>query len=155
MSQFFKGWRRKIGVATLVVTLVLMGGWVNSLSEIDQFCVAENDRTLHVLYSCPAGIGWTRLHETTGTPLYGMPMDRFHVETFHSTSFNVIYPFDWKDTNWGSQSFGIRTGTVFYDEPPKTRELRISIIQYWLLVVPLTAISAWLLVFSSRNVKRN
>ena len=30
MGDFFRGWRRRIGVVTLAVALVFMGGWVRS-----------------------------------------------------------------------------------------------------------------------------
>ena len=36
MGEFFKGWRRKVGVVTLAMALVFMGGWVRSL-VIDDF----------------------------------------------------------------------------------------------------------------------
>jgi len=30
MGEFFRGWRRKIGVVTLIMSLAFMGGWVRS-----------------------------------------------------------------------------------------------------------------------------
>ena len=35
MREFFRGWRRKIGVVTLLMALVAMGGWVRSLYSVD------------------------------------------------------------------------------------------------------------------------
>ena len=35
MGDFFHGWRRKIGVVTLVMALVFVSGWVRSLCAED------------------------------------------------------------------------------------------------------------------------
>ena len=40
MGNFFRGWRRKLGVVTLLLACVAMGGWVRSLVIKDRidFC---------------------------------------------------------------------------------------------------------------------
>src|SRR4051794_40257879 len=35
MGEFFKPWRRRIGVVTLLMALVFMGGWLRSHSFVD------------------------------------------------------------------------------------------------------------------------
>ena len=35
MSDLFQGWRRKIGLTTLLLALVFMSGWVRSLNTGD------------------------------------------------------------------------------------------------------------------------
>jgi len=41
MREFFHGWRRKIGVVTLVMACVLMVGWVRSPETCDLLCPAK------------------------------------------------------------------------------------------------------------------
>lgn len=35
MGSFFQGWRKKVGLATLIMALAFMGGWLRSLSIVD------------------------------------------------------------------------------------------------------------------------
>jgi len=48
MKEFFQGWRRKIGVVTLVMALVFMAGWVRSL-------VVEDELDFHDFVDMPYG----------------------------------------------------------------------------------------------------
>ena len=50
MGGYFKPWRRKIGVVTLVMACVLMAGWVRSLTVADHIDIPRNNR-LHMLNS--------------------------------------------------------------------------------------------------------
>ena len=43
MGDFFHGWRRKIGVVTLVVACVFLVTWMRSESKIDVFTVYYSD----------------------------------------------------------------------------------------------------------------
>jgi len=56
MGEFFKGWRRKTGVVTLVMACVFMSAWVRSQTTIDigVLCLIQP----HVLgvMSCERGI---------------------------------------------------------------------------------------------------
>ena len=56
MGEFFSGWRRKIGVVTLVTACVLMAGWIRSLRDGDVFCVKISAE----LYSLRSGGGCVR-----------------------------------------------------------------------------------------------
>ena len=41
MREFFRGWRRKVGVVTLVLALVFMGGCVRSQAFVDTLTFLE------------------------------------------------------------------------------------------------------------------
>ena len=45
MGDFFRGWRRKIGLLSLVLALLFMGVWVRSLSVMDVINVRTSLRT--------------------------------------------------------------------------------------------------------------
>ena len=46
MGEFFKGWRRKIGVVTLAIALFATGGWIRSLYTGDIVLLALGPFTL-------------------------------------------------------------------------------------------------------------
>ena len=46
MLEFFHGWRRKAGVASLVMACVVMGMWLRSCAVSDLFRVASRDHVI-------------------------------------------------------------------------------------------------------------
>lgn len=50
MLEFFRGWRRKTGVVTLVMALVLMTGWVRSFHFCDLLWI-QSPWGSHFVYS--------------------------------------------------------------------------------------------------------
>ena len=40
MGEFFKGWRRKAGVVTLVMALAFLGVWARSFRKVDNLVLA-------------------------------------------------------------------------------------------------------------------
>ena len=61
MGDFFKGWKRKIGVMTLLMGLVFAAGWVRSYVLYEKFCYRiERFSTSHLhLYSTNGQIWWS------------------------------------------------------------------------------------------------
>lgn len=41
MREFFQGWKRKIGVVTLLMACVLLAGWIRSQSIRDEFLLTD------------------------------------------------------------------------------------------------------------------
>src|SRR6266700_4979357 len=48
MGDYFKPWRRKLGVVTLLLACVFVAGWVRSLSTFDSIAFANVGR-LHIV----------------------------------------------------------------------------------------------------------
>jgi hypothetical protein len=157
MPHYFKPLRRKIGAVTLLVACVCMGWWARGLWEVDMTFYPSDIQTLHIVYSSPSGIGWTAMHETI--PRSGMPAKVITWDSFHAAGrSNGIYPFDWPHTHWGSRWFGVYAGTMFSESlppsPPSLIEERTWIVQHWSIVIPLTLLSAYLLL-SKPRVREN
>ena len=139
MSEFFRGWRRKVGCVTLVLACIAATAWVRSYVLFEKFCYRiERFSTSHQhLYSTNGQIWWSRLLEEEG----GLHC-RWH---YSSKSSNVIIC-NAEDITWrwkaGEFEFGefpdIGIGKVTY-----------AIIPYWSIVLPLTIISAFLLLSRS------
>ena len=116
MGEFFRGWRRKVGVVTLVMALVAMVGWIRSGFVDEWVAVCLGERTLFVLVSTWRGLSlesWP-----------GMPPDS--------------PPFLWR-SNQHNPSDGLT---------PDDGQLRIP---YCFIVIPLTLLSAFLLLTKPRK----
>ena len=67
MWSFFHGWRRKMGVLTLVLTSALWCLWVRSSQYVDSVGLANGDRSYHAIWSYHGSIVWTLIPCTKGT----------------------------------------------------------------------------------------
>lgn len=139
MGEFFKGWKRKVGVVTLVMALVFMGGWIRSRSKSDLLMVRFGESAILNFSSDQCGLGWA----------FG---------TWFGTSFPI-------STGWTSRPINpSRTADPLADHVPACRwdfagfhfgssgtnlfRIRFAAcyMSYWHIVVPLTLLSAYLLL---------
>lgn len=140
MRQFFQGWKRKVGVVTLVIACMFVAAWVRSSHKVE--LVLFNKAWPH--YALLSGCGQFRIlkigHHTI-EPKGANPgikvVFRFHKWTpvFFEGSPR-IERFDGDAV----EAFDESTGTA--------RQLRF--ITYWSIVIPLTLISACLLLSKPR-----
>lgn len=146
---YFKPLRRKLGVVTLVMACVLMVGWVRSHSDDDRvycplgantYCsLRSSDGTVILLRAdqmkstlVPTHPGWFR-------KAYNRPT-RVIDEIENSLK---ILPWQWERFGFGTITF----------EAVSVYRLTALKIPYWSLVIPLTLLSAWLLLSKSRAGK--
>ena len=141
MREFFSGWRRKVGVVTLLVACVFMAGWVKSILAIDiaviplgvysAVTVFSEDQLFGVQYQFePLG-----LHRTTR-------LSWVSHATEHHISKN-LFPdarLTWHYRLWG---FGC---AEYPDIRANGSRLIFWLIPYWSIVLPLTLVSAFLLL---------
>jgi hypothetical protein len=59
MGDFLMGWRRKIGLVTLMLALVLSAGWVRSFNVRDIYTFTQ-DKSMITFRSFEEGLGWQR-----------------------------------------------------------------------------------------------
>ena len=154
MGEFCHGWRPKIGAVSLVVALAFMAGWIRSFNEVDQIEFVKDTQTLHFVYSCPAGIGWTGLHEIRVVPRFTVGVGRFKCQTFHSNNRNGAYPFGWNAKPWESDWLGFRKISVYIEKGTTLEALKIWIVAYPSIVIPLTLLSGFLLFGKRRSRSR-
>ena len=115
MGDFFKPWRRKIGIVTLMLACVFAAGWVRSQYKADVFIMPLNESSNGVISSRNGEIQWA------------------------TAEFNHI-------------------GKPY--EPDGLTELKnlptvLRSVPYWPIVIPLTLLSAWLLLSKPRQSKSN
>jgi hypothetical protein len=178
VREFFRGWRRTAGLATLAMALLLTVGWMRSAVVVDEFSVEppvaedqDGPRTYHTVRSQQGVLGWEQwttdagqrvIHDTYDTSFSSRAVSASDV--FDIPKADIV-KFDWR-WKW----CGIDLGSTVVDDEHRAREAGNSpelilglvyghwhsvhyVIPYWLLVLPLTLLSAWLLLSKPRPAK--
>lgn len=142
MRDLFKPWRRKIGAATLVMACVFAAGWVRSLSTLDfirlprgNCAVISGSQRFYVFFG--SSVMYHMQRADTGNDMV--------VKLFPSPH-EIIYLYD-VDSLPAPDQLGV------YRSADATQPLS-RMIPYWSLVIPLTLLSACLLL-SKRRPKLN
>lgn len=133
MKEFFHAWRRKAGVVTLVMALVLTGMWFRSRVSLDLLEINFQGRC-HQFESCAGIINYSCDPDLTpGAP------------TIDWGSGLITQPegIDW---TFSLSDFGYRpyqtTSGIDFDN---------WYFPYWFLVIPLTLLSAYLILSKPRQ----
>jgi hypothetical protein len=156
MREFFKPWRRKIGVVTLLVACLFMGIWVRSLCIIDIFVFHSGKHTVELLIASGGGLVWDRLRRGESDEGVNVSGLLFHktsaaghdpLESTVKTSINrnVVKTETKKpDIKWQMSWCGIGFGEK--DLPSVFTSITFVEIPCWSIVVPLILLSAYLLL---------
>ena len=144
MREFFRGWRRKLGVLTLGVAVVLMAGWVRSMTTHDWLYFPG-----HVSYESFQGL-LQRKHKywVSKAPI------QWRSERNHEYNKHKVFLGENADPHWQWNWFRFRFDDDRRFSPVSEssglRGIRIWSIPYWSIVIPLTLLSAWLLCSKPR-----
>lgn len=152
MGDFFRGWRRKIGIALLAIALVLANAWIRSFVCYDELVVSHQQFT-HFIKSSRGRFGW---EGWTDTPSF---WDSNDIQIYWENGLmskddddllgGLLGDSDeveWQ-LKWAGFEFGDATRVV------EQRRVQRWDIPYWSLVLPLTLLSAWLLLIKPRPAK--
>ena len=151
MGEYFKPLRRKIGVVTLVIVCMFVGGWVRSLSIQDGAKFHATRHQEYSLISLRSGIhclSVRRERDYNGQPLLFTPSINWHSNKLPNNKLILDMPdFVW---SWRFLDFGVRECS-----PPSFGSVRFKdwTAPYWSIVIPLTLLSAWLLLSMPRAKK--
>jgi hypothetical protein len=125
VREFFRGWRRKAGLMTLAMALLLMVAWTRSYSVYSMLGFAVGGRQFMV----QAGTGyvrWSGWSSRTAEPL---------ISAWQTLTLNEDH----------ERALIVRQLAIDGSEDSVS-----WLIPYWSLVLPLTLLSAWLLLSKSR-----
>ena len=152
VGEFLKGWRRKAGLVTLAMTCMLTVGWMRSLVLLEQLRITgwPNNRTICSISSEQCCLGWVRgvaeePHSIDGSLFPSMDWTSFTNEPgLQAGPITALKEelFDWRYGYAGFCVGEMDSGAVF-----------LCFIPYWLLVLPLTLLSAWLILGKPRRAK--
>jgi hypothetical protein len=156
MGEFFNGWRRKIGLAALLMALALMGGWVRSLNRCERFSFETNEYNYNWLGSFNASIAWqqvTPVDTLLWSQMYKKSGPMLFNEVAVATSEKAIADllcgedqFEWKH-----RYCGFAIGEFKQKFSLSAVHLTIWKLSYWSVVIPLTLLSAFLLLKKPRT----
>src|SRR5437016_951517 len=120
MREFFRSWRRKVGVVALVMACVLAASWIRSLAASDTVWIRIGDR-YQVLHHCDGGI----------------TLDSYEIPS----AFREVFPSFARH----SQGFG-----PDYEQPLAYVDSGGWMVPYSLLAIPMTLLSACLILWKPR-----
>ena len=153
MSQFFKPWRRKLGVIMLLMACMFAAGWIKSIRHAD-FVIFYSLWPNHAVLS---GFGHFRIFQL-GKYTFAIDGVDEGIKvsyTFHQWSPLLETP-QWPPVfRAGKAEASHYRCDVFevYDDSTGTRR-PMWLIPYWSVVVPLTLMSAYLLLRKPRTVTK-
>ena len=150
MGEFFKGWRRKAGLVTLAMACALMVGWVRSSVVCDQLFIPLRASGLWTA-SVKGQLGCVR-HTDWHEPIEWYSADTSVFPDI--TIFDEIHHLDSATSQWSH--FGFRFGAGRIPTPTggaiqQWDSFQFCYIPYWSLVLPLTLLSAWLILGKRRK----
>ena len=141
MREFFRGWKRKLGVVTLMVACVLTGGWIRSLTHAESVRFVSGEKTDEIWLSGEGKIAWLRNQHSSH--ISGPPEWRSDPAYF----FNSYFTFGKVTWKWRFLSF---SATERLDDGSGVRKV-CYIAPYWSIVLPMSLLSAWLLLSKTTN----
>jgi hypothetical protein len=148
VGEFFKGWRRKAGLVALAMAVLLAMAWMRSYVIRDEVGLSANGhdlvvqskhgRLLGISLDVEVVAGWTSQPHPSDSKFFG---DHFYNRFSHS--------FEWQ-----REICGINFGRGHLRQPGNPDAgFHAMQLPYWSLVLPLTLLSAWLILGKRRKAK--
>jgi len=138
MREFFQPFRRKLGALTLVLACGLMVMWIRSGIVGERLSFATNQNQVHLFSSNCGNLSWTRLTGgTTSDPMY----QKWDAQPEQWQNVILQQDEDWVIVHAGKAVSITLPGIVF----------EFLVVPYWSIVLPLTLVSAWLLLGKARK----
>ena len=130
MSEFFKGWKRRVGCVTLVMACSFAATWSSSeyISDVVEVCVATRQFTIK---SFRGKIFWHATNE------YYNPRNKWSSRTVTDPKMIAGYLAE------------LKMFTEFLSVPPSDDQ-RLGVVSYLNVVAPLAALAALLLLTKPR-----
>ena len=153
MGDYFKPRRRKIGVMTLGITCLFALTWVRSQYTVDVFSITHS-RWQHYFFSDNFGLWWETdiIEQNSHKSQRSGGSSNWY---FQSSTKSSIHP-ESPDFEFAANPdmvltlFGFHVATLFSkNEQPEILK-STWIIPYYSIVMPLTLLSAWLLLSRPR-----
>jgi hypothetical protein len=154
MSNFFHDWRRQIGVVTLVMACVLMGGWVKSFVSGDRLNYRDGFyNSVCMLTSMDGYFYWDRATSLSGGPAFRYFRSGW-VSMAGADKTEYENPFLVCNSHSKVELLGFMFGTGEQGSPPYLLKTSLWRIPYWSIVVPLASLSAYLLLSKPRKASQ-
>ena len=157
MKEFFRGWRRKVGVVTLVMACVFMGGWIRSSAMFDGI-ESVSLKSRYCIYSIKGRIRWSLTHsdqarvEKQETRFPSFQLKEKDTGEFKAPEkYSGFVMGDFFLMSW-SNLWGHYSDLVQSPGPPASVSQTVAQVPYWSVVIPLTLLSAYLLLTKPKTL---
>jgi hypothetical protein len=144
MRAFFRGWRRKVGAVTLFIACVLSVGWARNSATDDAAWIIFADSSGFRILSGSGTIQVTRYWpvEITG---WVPPSNDFGWSVSKKTPAPVTTTIGLRrSARW------VQIAPVWVPNRSAEQDMLDMWVRYWAIVLPLTLLSAWLLISKPR-----
>ncbi len=149
LVRFFHGWKRKIGLVTLLMACLFMVGWVRSFFYHEGFAIPSRTKTAsHSVWSNQDGLSWVK-ELCLDNPNHWKDNQAFQCGSRRQSGKSVLDAFGTIRNNWlGFEVFDISYRHANLQSGPNGDRVQmiVWIVPYWSVVLPLTAVSLWLLL---------
>jgi hypothetical protein len=142
MHTFFHGWRRKAGLVTLVMSCVLVAGWIRSFRFRDsiEFPSWQRDETIPGIASDNQSISWQFVRASVS---YSAVPSADWFRWRFVTKYSPQIPFEVVEDQ---TVYGFGRKIEEYDRGYSSYTRTQYLVPYWAMVIPLTLLSAYLLL---------
>ena len=155
MREIFHGWRRRIGLATLVMALAFTAAWGRSLIIINRLTFQTGIHDYSRLASIKGSIVWLRVFRAEAARL---PAPNEHsAELFHELMNSMAewllcgILLDDAAFQWNRPLLGIETWKHTQQNSWGAVQAYALKISYWWIILPLTLCSAYFLLAHPRR----
>ena len=131
MFEYLRGWKRKAGVVTLVFACLSVTLWVRTLTACDILIMKWFS------FGSLGGVFVIIVKTFRGVPWYTVAW-----QNTNATDIDSVLSDD-DEWRWRVLGFGFVTS--------KAADTSVLFFPYWSIVIPLTALSAWLLLSKRRQ----
>ena len=145
--RFFRGRRRKIGLFTLMLVVLLTVGWIRSSRYRDQLILPFGDFDSVGVISFERSLLLGKHHDERFKSRMTLPA--FGSGELWGPGYVSFFNHD-SGVNWCWQLYGFGVGELRHEATPD--QLTFWIAPYWSIVFPLTLISAWFLISKPRQL---
>lgn len=140
MREFFRPRRRKVGVCTLLMACLLVAGWVRSLGTWDYLLCDTNTGMLEICST----------NQSLGMFYFEQPRSSSHSTLLRAGSSDKVldmanHPF----VEWNWKYCGFISGEYWDNGSPGIATF--SLVPYWAITLPLTALAGCLLLKKPRK----
>ncbi len=142
MKEFFQGWRRKIGVVTLVMACFFMAGWMRSLTLNECVMIQFRKEWSEEFASFDASLIWTSHRTTLASGLFPVFYSNHRSDDDGVWKRQLFVQWRWRLLGFGhgSDDGGAKSiRNLIIHTSPST----VTVVPYWSIVIPLTLLSAY------------
>jgi hypothetical protein len=141
MREFFRGWRRKVGCVTLLMACALLVGWVRSHVVLDSLSFSVRCQVTESLVSGGGLVAWQAKTNTSPPSV-----------TWNTAPVTDSFDgFNFPSMRCSWRRFGFGLGEFVPEEEFDTERIVFRIVPYWSLILPLTLLSAYLILWKPRQ----